>query len=544
MSPGVGPGERPRECVAVLRLLLLVAFWAAVPVPAVAQDMVDPAATRRAMVYFEGQPLFELRGVSALPAEGRVRLVRSRLIAAAEDPAFDPDELAAEPVTDGVHIGAPGHLIVTIYNADARAEEIEAPILAAAIQARIVSAIRDYRADRTPEGIGRAWRVAGLWTLGYLAALAALILLSRGVSRAIDRYVNARIDQWEARARNVVQLEAIWKGIRRFLHTAAVVLALLSTYIWLNGVLLALPWTRDAGRESLALLSSPVRRIGSGMVAALPDLIAVAMIVALTYWVLRVSGRFFDMVARGRLRLRNFEPEWALPTGRLVRVMIVLFGAIVAYPYIPGSSSEAFKAIGIFAGVMFSLGATSIVANLIAGHSLIYRRAFRVGDRIEVAGVLGDVEELTVQATYIRTLKNERVTVPNALVLGSQVTNYTQLARERGLILHTDFGIGYEVSWRQVEEMLLEAARRTEGALRDPAPFVLQKKLGDYSPVYEINIYTRDEKRMPETYTALHAAIQDVFAERGVQIMTPSYVADPPEAKVPPVAAPQVREAG
>jgi small-conductance mechanosensitive channel len=184
------------------------------------------------------------------------------------------------------------------------------------------------------------------------------------------------------------------------------------------------------------------------------------------------------------------------------------------------------------------------VANLLAGYSLIYRRAFRVGDRIEVAGTLGDVEQLTVQATYIRSLKNERVTIPNSVVLSSQVTNYTQLARERGLILHTDVGIGYEVPWQQVEEMLLEAARRTEGALRDPAPFVFQKKLGDYSPVYEINIYTRDEKRMPETYTALHANIQDVFAERRVQIMTPSYVADPPEAKVPPLALPQVREAG
>jgi small-conductance mechanosensitive channel len=496
------------------------------------------------MLYFDGRPLIELRGVSALPAEQRVRLLHDRLVAAAEDPAFDPAEVTLEPVPSGVRIASPTHLVMVVYDADARIEEIETPILAAAIQARLLAAIADYRAARTPEGIRAAVRTAGIWTAAYLAALALLIILSRTVRRLISRYVDARIEHWEARARNVVRLTTLWHTTRRVLHIAFILLGVVATYVWLNGVLYALPWTREAGREALALVASPVHRILSGILAAVPDLIALAIIVALAFAALRLSGRFFGMIARGSLRLRNFEAEWALPTERLVRLLIVLFAAIVAYPYIPGSSSEAFKAIGIFAGVMFSLGATSIVANLIAGHSLIYRRAFRVGDRIEVAGVLGDVEELTVQATYIRTIKNERVTVPNSVVLGSQVTNYTQLARDRGLILHTDVGIGYEVPWQQVEEMLLEAARRTEGALRDPAPFVLQKKLGDYSPVYEINIYTRDEKAMPETYTRLHAAIQDVFAERGIQIMTPSYVADPAEAKVPPRALPQVREAG
>jgi small-conductance mechanosensitive channel len=531
----------------MVRVLFLLALLAAGVLsvtsrPATAQASADTAS--RAMVFFDGKPLFEVRGVSALPAAERAHLVRERITAAADDPAFDPADLTLEPVANGVSIAGPGHSIVTVYDADARLEEIEAAVLATAIEARIVRAITAYRADRTPEGVRTAWRTAGLWTLGYLALIATLLVLMRSGGRMIDRYVNARIGRWEARARNVVQLKAIWRTIRTLLHYAFVALGLLSTYIWLNGVLLALPATRETGRDALALVADPIRRIFAGIVAAIPNLIAIAVIVAITWYVLRIAGRFFGMIGAGRLRFRNFDPEWSSPTERLVRVLIVLFAAIMAYPYIPGSSSEAFRAISIFAGVMFSLGATSIVANLVAGQSLIYRRAFRVGDRIEVAGVLGDVEELTAQATYIRTLKNERVTVPNALVLGSQVTNYSQLTREQGLILHTEVGIGYEVPWQQVEEMLLEAARRTEGALRDPGPFVLQKKLGDYSPVYEINIYTRDAKAMPQTYTRLHAAIQDVFAERGIQIMTPSYVADPAEAKVPPHALTEVREAG
>jgi small-conductance mechanosensitive channel len=528
----------------LLLLVLLLAVASTLPVRSAAQESVGGEPVSRATLFYDGRSLIELRGISALPARERVQLIRDRLIAAAEDPAFDPAELTLEPVENGIRIASPTHLLMVVYDADARIEEIETPILATAIRERLRAAIADYRADRTPQGLRAAWRTAGFWTLGYMTLIATFVLLSRFVGRVIDRYVDARIGHWEARARNVVQLKAMWRTIRRLLHYGFVALALLSTYIWLNGVLLALPPTRETGREALALVADPIRRILAGIVASIPDLIAIALIVGITWYVLRIAGRFFGMIGTGRLRFRNFDPEWSLPTERIVRILIVLFAAIMAYPYIPGSSSEAFRAISIFAGVMFSLGATSIVANLIAGHSLIYRRAFRVGDRIEVAGVFGDVEEMTAQATYIRTLKNERVTVPNALVLGSQVTNYSQLARREGLILHTEVGIGYEVSWQQVEEMLLEAARRTEGALRDPAPFVLQKKLGDYSPVYEINIYTRDEKAMPETYTRLHAAIQDVFAERGVQIMTPSYVADPPEAKVPPRAVPQVREAG
>jgi small-conductance mechanosensitive channel len=221
---------------------------------------------------------------------------------------------------------------------------------------------------------------------------------------------------------------------------------------------------------------------------------------------------------------------------RIARLLIILFAAIMAYPYVPGSSTEAFKAIGLFAGLVFSLGASSIVANLVAGQSLIYRRAFRIGDRVTIADVTGDVEELSAQATYIRTPKNERVTIPNAIVLGSQVTNYSHFASEHGLILHTEVGIGYEVPWKQVEEMLLEAARRTPGALSDPPAFVRQKALGDYAPVYELNVHIRDAKAMVTTYSALHASIQDVFAERAVQIMTPSYVADPPDPKIPPMS--------
>jgi small-conductance mechanosensitive channel len=512
------------------RLLLLAILLGAAP--ARAQSEVE-----RATVYFDAKPLFSVRGVSALPARERVKVIRERLLTAAKDPDIDPDAIGISLTENGFLVGTPDFPMVNVTSADARLEEVDTPTLARVVRDRVARAIADFRAERTPEGVRRSIRVAAYWTIGYVAAMAALVALARVAGRITDSFVASRIEIWERKARNVVRLTAIWAVIRRSMSVAFVIAGVLASYVWLHGVLLALPWTRDGGFAVLSTLARPVQTVAGGVAGAVPSLLTLALIVALTVAVLRIVSRFFAMVATRRLQLPNFEPEWAAPTERIVRVLIILFAAIMAYPYVPGSSSEAFKAVSIFAGLVFSLGATSVVANMVAGHTLIYRRAFRVGDRISVADVLGDVEAMSAQATYLRTLKNERVTIPNALVLSSQVTNYTYFARERGLILHTEVELGYDLAGPEAEALLVEAARRTQGALAVPAPFVLHKRLGDSGAVYELNVYTRDEKAMSATYSALHASIQALCAERGVDMTTPVYVADTGGAKVPPAHA-------
>src|SRR5262249_18029507 len=224
----------------------------------------------------------------------------------------------------------------------------------------------------------------------------------------------------------------------------------------------------------------------------------------------------------------------ATPTYRIVRIAVIGFMAVVAYPYIPGSESAAFKGMSIFFGLVFSLGASSVVANMLAGYSLIYRRTFKVGDRVKINDMVGDVAEMRLQVTHLRTIKNEDVIVPNSVVLTSQVVNYSSYAARDGLILHTSVGIGYEVPWRQVEAMLLLAASRTPGLQAVPPPFVLQTSLGDFAVNYELNAYYGDAHGMAALYTALHRNIQDVFNEYGVQIMTPAYESDPASPKVVP----------
>jgi small-conductance mechanosensitive channel len=274
--------------------------------------------------------------------------------------------------------------------------------------------------------------------------------------------------------------------------------------------------------------------MGGALVTHLPNLVFLVILIAVTRYVLKIVALIFTGIERGTITFAGFEREWAAPTYRFVRIAIIGFAAVVAYPYIPGSESAAFKGMSIFFGLLFSLGASSVVANMMAGYSLIYRRTFKVGDRVKINDVVGDVTQMGLQVTHLRTIKNEDVVVPNSVILTSQVVNYSSYAARDGLILHTTVGIGYEVPWRQVEAMLLLAASRTPGLQAVPPPFVLQTSLGDFAVNYELNAYCGDSHGMAERYTALHRNVQDVFNEYGVQIMTPAYESDPASPKVVP----------
>jgi small-conductance mechanosensitive channel len=297
-------------------------------------------------------------------------------------------------------------------------------------------------------------------------------------------------------------------------------------------VLAQWPWTRTLSRGVTALMFDPLRTLGAGLVANLPRLVFLAVLFVLARFMLRLIRLFFEAVHTRAVTLRRFEAEWALPTFNIVRLGVIALAVIVAYPYIPGSQSEAFKGLSLFIGIVFSLGSSSMIANLIAGYMLIYRRAFRVGDRVRIGDSLGEVVETRLQVTHLRSIKNEEIIIPNSTILGADVMNFSSFSKSRGLLLHTEVGIGYETPWRQVEAMLLTAAARTPGLGAAPKPFVILKKLGDFAVVYELNAPCDDPSRMMALYSELHKNVLDVFNEHGVQIMTPAYEGDTPEPKI------------
>jgi len=224
----------------------------------------------------------------------------------------------------------------------------------------------------------------------------------------------------------------------------------------------------------------------------------------------------------------------------LTKALYLLLGALTLYFYLnfvlglyPWTRGFAVWLFGLILDPLESMGA-AVIANIIAGYSMAYRRPFKVGDRVKINDTVGEVIEIRVLVTRLRSLKNEEVVIPNTTILSGEVVNYSTLAEQQGLILHTSVGIGYETPWRQVEAMLKLAASRTPRLLERPEPFVLRKELGDFAVVSELNAYCSDPANMARIYSALHDNILDVFNEYGVAIMTPSYMADPAEPKLVP----------
>ncbi|MBS0309017.1 MAG: mechanosensitive ion channel [Proteobacteria bacterium] len=233
-------------------------------------------------------------------------------------------------------------------------------------------------------------------------------------------------------------------------------------------------------------------------------------------------GQFWAII--NSLTFAGFDRDWAQPTYKLLRLVVVVLALVVGYPYIPGSSTAAFQGITLFLGIVASLGSSSAIANIIAGYLLIYRRAFKVGDLVMLAGNLGQISAMRLQATHLRTIKNEEVTIPNSAVMAKEVINYSALCGSSGLILHTKVVVGYETPWRQAEAMLLEAARRTSGLMTQPAPFVRELELGNVGVTYELNAYCNNPLAVAALYAAILRNVLDVFDENGIDMFTPTHV--------------------
>jgi small-conductance mechanosensitive channel len=263
----------------------------------------------------------------------------------------------------------------------------------------------------------------------------------------------------------------------------------------------------------------------ASILAYLPNLFVLFLVGSFTYICIRAAKVLAHAVAKGSLVVHGFHREWASPTYDLLKILLILFGLVVAFPYLPGGDSQALKGASIFIGVLVSLGSGSAMGNVIAGVILTYMRPFKVGDRVQIADTTGDVVEKSLLVTRVRTIKNVEVILPNNAVLGAHILNYSANARKRGLILNTTITLGYDAPWRRVHELLIQAALRTAGIKSSPSPFVLQTSLNDFHISYEINAYTDEASRMAELYSDLHKHIQEEFNHAGVEIMSPSYLA-------------------
>jgi small-conductance mechanosensitive channel len=524
----------PQDCPVTLRLSIL---WLAGTLIGAGAGFAQESAlaeARRAPVVIDGEPLFYVRGVTSQPAEERARLIEGRIRGAAANPKVSLQTITLDERAQGTWILADGHRLMMVLDEDAAMEEVARMLLADAHRTRIASAIEAYRQERLPRAI---W-MGALYSVGLTLALIAAAWIGRGLAHRLRAAVEGRyrrhLEGLEHRAAHLVSAEQVWRALAGILTLGWGVAMAVMVYAYLSHVLKLFPWTRGFGRSLHNIAVDPLRTMAVGFLLAIPNLVFLAILVVVVRYALRVIRIGFDGIAAGTLTVNGFDSEWAWPTYRLVRSLVIMFGLVVAYPYIPGSESGAFKGISLFIGVIFSLGSSSLIGNFVAGYSMTYRRTFRVGDRVKIGDQVGEVEQVGLLVTRLRSPKNEEVVVPNSAILASQVVNHSSMAEGRGLILHTTVGIGYETPRQQVEAILLEAAARTPGLSGDRQAFVLTTALGDFAVTYELNVFCAQPKTMERTYGELHNNILDVFAECGVQIMTPAYERDPDEPKVPP----------
>ena len=263
---------------------------------------------------------------------------------------------------------------------------------------------------------------------------------------------------------------------------------------------------------------------GETVLGYLPNLFTLIFIFILTRYILKLLRFFHEGIHSKKIKIIGLHQELTEPTFQLLRFMIVALALVVAYPFLPGSDSPVFRGITIFVGFLLSLGSTSLVTNIVSGIVLTYTRGLRIGDRVKIGQTVGDVLERTLLVTRIRTIKNVVVTIPNGMVMNNEIINYNAPMLEEGLILNTTVTIGYDVPWRKVHDLLIQAALATRDILSDLKPFVLQTSLDNNYISYELNAYTHDPRRMATIYSELHQNILDWFNEAGVEILSPEYV--------------------
>jgi len=498
-------------------------------------DSPSPALKKNvAPVKVDGVVLFFISGTPSAPAEQRAVTISKRIDHVAANPAISENSLRIVKEEDRLKIYAGKEFLLNVYDVDAKAEGMTRVVFGEFIHKQISAGIYSYRHERSRSVLITKSIYAIIAACLLTCILFVILWLIRRINKGLQNRIKTRIDTLENKSFNLIRSNQLWRAIQIFFQTIKLIIVILLVAIFLQYILGLFPWTNSIAAFTLELFLHPILAAGRGFIAFLPSLAFLIVIFFVTRYLLKLIKLLFTGIAQGGMEIKNFDPEWAMPTYKILRIFVIAFAVIIAYPYIPGSDSSAFKGVSVFLGVLFSLGSSSFIGNVIAGYSMTYRRAFKKGDRIEVGDQVGFVEEQKLLVTRLRSHKNEEIVIPNSVLLNSNIINFSAKARQDGLILHTTVGIGYETPWRQVDAMLKLAADRTNGLLKQPPPFVLKKSLGDFAVTYEINAYCNDAANVNRYYNEMHQNILDVFNENNVQIMTPAYEGDPETPKVVP----------
>ncbi len=479
-------------------------------------------------VMLDGKPLFFIRrGVSSFSAEERANAVTRRIERIAQNDSIPVENLTIEQIPDdnSRYLSVDQEVILTVTEQDAKAYRSTPKVLAQQALQKIQEAIAQYRQDRKPEQLLKNIIYTVIASFAFLIISFAVIKISGKLFpfiRSLIESLTPGIQIGNVEIVSSSKISFFWLRVLRIIRLFVLFLLL---FYYATFVLRLFPWTRVFGESILGYLFQSLELVLSSIGKYLPNAFIIAIIIFITYYLIRLIKPFFTAIERGNLVIPGFYTDWAKPTYNILLVIILAIAAIVAFPYLPGFNSPAFQGISVFLGLLLSLGSTSAIANVIGGIILIYTRAFRIGDHIQIGDVIGDLIEKNFLVIRICTPTNKIITIPNSSLLSGNVINFSISSRElnRNLIIQTTITLGYDLPWRKAHKTLIEAALETEHILKEPAPFVLQTSLDNFYISYQLNAYTNQPNLMVIIYSELHQNIQDKCNEAGIEILSPSY---------------------
>jgi small-conductance mechanosensitive channel len=492
--------------------------------PADNQAVPDEEAIPSGEVVIDGNPILKVyEPVATLTPGARAQGIEMRIIAFARD-SIPSESIRLQPRDAWIEIVAGNTMIMAITDGDARATGKTRLQLALEDAQNIRQAVEAYRYNHSWRMILRGILKTALVTLILVVALWLVRRLRLLFRSRIERqiHISANLEKKSAWHLSVAYLGPVMLAVGTILRWV-LILALLEAYLTVT--LGFYPSTREISLTTAGWVFSQLESLAKSGLDYLPNLVIIAVIVLVTSYLIRLIRLVFNQISKGDLKIPGFYPDWAKPTDKLIRALVLVLALIVVFPYLPGAKSPAFRGISIFLGVLLSLGSSSAVANTIAGVILTYMRSFLPGDWVQIGDNMGEVVERTLLVTRILTPKAEVITIPNSTVMGGAVKNYSTEAKKSGVIFYTSVSISFDAPWRTVHQLLISAALATKHVLRQPAPFVLQRSLDDFYVTYELNAYTNTPREVLNIYSDLHQNIQDKFNEAGLEICSPHFAA-------------------
>jgi small-conductance mechanosensitive channel len=511
-----------RASVFLILVSIVVALLAGVPV----RGADDEAEVTGAPVYFDQRELFRLHDrVGSITPSERAELISRHIDDLAHNPFRDYRGLTIVEGESWTDLVAERRIILTLTDLDAQPLGIARRQLAVRYQEIIDQAVREVRERNRSYSRWQSILMALLNSFILLVVLNIITRLARFLTNRLEGTFGSGTGTGRFSRLHVVRSGRLQRFLAGPLQLVQLLLICVVLIIYLTLTLGLFPSTRRLASQLEEQIRAAFALLWEMFTGYLPNLFVLLVILLLVWGALKITKVIFEELRRGTVKVAGFDAEWAGFTQKIAAFLIIIIAAVVAFPYLPGAKSPAFQGISIFLGVLLSLSSSSLISNILAGVILTYTGAFRLNDRIRIGEVTGDVIEKRLLVTILRTIKNEDVSIPNSLVINNHIVNYSAQARTHGLILHTAVTIGYDVPWRQVEELLVAAARTTAGIQATPPPFVLQTGLNDFNVTYELNAYTDLAGEMAVIYSRLHSNIQEQFAAAGVEIMSPGYLA-------------------